>query len=365
MEDAGLIACELYEAALDDELFAALPHVLARHFTVRSAVIHWLDRADRSEVDATCGYFSAEQMQTYAEHFAASDLWTVAAARDACRNTAWRASDLVAESDYAASAFYNEWIRPMGDDTWRCAGAVMETPRGFGIIGLHRGRTQPDFATETIGRLQQAVPHLRRALSIRARLIAHDRAVESWVQVFETGRLPAMLLDAQGRVRRINHAADRLLERATIVRQHQRRIVPCRSQQLPAWLKLVRGATDAAAPCARQAAFGDALEGVWLAEALPIVSGELAGCALVTISDRSSGSRNSGLCDRLQELYRLTGAEAAVAVSLTEGHSLAEIAAARGTSLETVRSQLKQVLAKTGTRRQGEMVSMALQLASG
>ena len=62
----------------------------------------------------------------------------------------------------------------------------------------------------------------------------------------------------------------------------------------------------------------------------------------------------------LQSLYGLTGAEAELVGLLSRGASLEEAADRRGVTLNTARSQLKQAFAKTGTRRQGELVQFVL-----
>ena len=65
---------------------------------------------------------------------------------------------------------------------------------------------------------------------------------------------------------------------------------------------------------------------------------------------------------RLGCLLGLTAAEQRVARGLLEGLTLAEVAGRNGVSRETVRTQLRAMLAKTGTRRQGELL-MVLQRA--
>ncbi|MDR2857598.1 MAG: helix-turn-helix transcriptional regulator [Novosphingobium sp.] len=54
-------------------------------------------------------------------------------------------------------------------------------------------------------------------------------------------------------------------------------------------------------------------------------------------------------------LFDLTAAEAAVARFIAAGKKPAEIAVALGTSVETVRSQLKNVFLKTSTNHQTEL----------
>jgi DNA-binding CsgD family transcriptional regulator len=60
----------------------------------------------------------------------------------------------------------------------------------------------------------------------------------------------------------------------------------------------------------------------------------------------------------LQGLFDLTPAEARVARGVGLAQSIDALAIAQGVSRETVRSQLKQVLAKTGLGRQAELVSL-------
>jgi DNA-binding CsgD family transcriptional regulator len=64
----------------------------------------------------------------------------------------------------------------------------------------------------------------------------------------------------------------------------------------------------------------------------------------------------------LRRAYGLTGAEAAVARLLADGHDLRAIAARRGSSVQTVRSQLKTIFEKTGTHRQAELVILVQRL---
>jgi DNA-binding CsgD family transcriptional regulator len=63
---------------------------------------------------------------------------------------------------------------------------------------------------------------------------------------------------------------------------------------------------------------------------------------------------------RLRAEFGLTKAEARLALRLAEGSSLASAAQAFGVKLTTIRSQLQQVFAKTGTSRQTELVAMLL-----
>ena len=62
----------------------------------------------------------------------------------------------------------------------------------------------------------------------------------------------------------------------------------------------------------------------------------------------------------LTRLYGLTPAEARLAAALVAGQSLADFAAGRKITDNTARWTLKQVFAKTDTRRQAELVRRLL-----
>lgn len=68
----------------------------------------------------------------------------------------------------------------------------------------------------------------------------------------------------------------------------------------------------------------------------------------------------AGFADQLQEAFSLSTTEIDLLRHLAEGHSVKDIADLRSRSLETVRVQVKSLLAKTGTRSQLELVRLAL-----
>lgn len=361
MQERFLDSAELYEAIVDDEAFAALPLRIARQFGSRSALIHWLDHSGRSHIDVHSNYFSSEQMANYTANFVAADLWTQAAAADERRNIAWNAAELVSPDRYAESVFYNDWIRPMGDDTFHCAGIVMETEHGLGILGLHRGRTQRAYDRKVIDALNRLSPDLRRALTIRAKLSERIGPLRSWLQAFEDNPVPSMVIDRQGIIRQSNGRADDFIGRNAALTVRERRIVLRDDRKLREWNLLLARATSAVNPTAGQGAFGFD-RAAWLAEFLPIVEGALAGCALVSIIDRGDQARVGTAIRAIMQHFSLTATEAEIAIQLADGLTPEEIAARRGTSIQTVRSQLKQVLSKTGSRRQVDVVALVLKL---
>lgn len=80
------------------------------------------------------------------------------------------------------------------------------------------------------------------------------------------------------------------------------------------------------------------------------------GRVMIVIEDPSTV--DPGLGARLRRLYGFTAAEADLAERLLQGQALSEASEARGVMVSTGRSQLNSMLAKTGVRRQGELLAM-------
>ena len=78
--------------------------------------------------------------------------------------------------------------------------------------------------------------------------------------------------------------------------------------------------------------------------------------ALLTLT--SVSTRDAPDAGLIRALFELSAGEARVAASITRGQTIAQIAAGAGVSRETVRTQLKAVMAKTGTTRQAEIVAL-------
>ncbi|MPS27365.1 helix-turn-helix transcriptional regulator [Pigmentiphaga sp.] len=65
---------------------------------------------------------------------------------------------------------------------------------------------------------------------------------------------------------------------------------------------------------------------------------------------------------KVTDLFQFSRAEARLAAKLQEGLSLSEYAERQGIALSTARTQLRALFTKTGTHRQGELVSLLLRL---
>jgi len=90
----------------------------------------------------------------------------------------------------------------------------------------------------------------------------------------------------------------------------------------------------------------------------PIGTGVAGKGAVMFVSDPAEPVELS--IDAICKLYTLTPAEGRLALGLTNGNKLDDLAEKWGVSMHTVRSQLRQIFRKTDTSRQSELVKLIL-----
>ncbi len=98
-----------------------------------------------------------------------------------------------------------------------------------------------------------------------------------------------------------------------------------------------------------------------LLPAPPGFAGAATGTGQVLILSTET-SWPPGFAAIVQQAFGLTPAEAEIVQALTQGLPLKEVAEARGRSLETVKTQVRSILSKTGTHAQPELVRVVIGL---
>lgn len=353
VRSGGISIDEIYEALLDDSLFEELPSRLARALDARSAQLHWHYADGSADVISHSGYFSDAQLQQYAIEFAGLDPWAKATANLTSSGKPMNLEEVVSPEEYQRSAFYNDFIRGMGDDTYRCIGLRSDTRWGSGMIAVHRGKTQKSFSTEELSSLETYAPHLHRLLVLRGKISALGRRAKTASAALHLMRDAALLVSAHGRLLEANSAGEILLSEANGLFVRQGFLCAADSRDDQRLRQLISSA------CAQVPGGGTVLvkrrERPPLAIAItPLRSAVGARQTLLVVNQPLAEEKP--LTFALQRLFRLTESEAKIAFHLAEGRTASEIAEQRKVSLATVRGQLKSVLSKLGCNRQAEVV---------
>lgn len=265
-----------------------------------------------------------------------------------------RQLDVLTEEEWEADSFNRDLSRHYGLN--HAAATAIQVPSAdFLVFHLQRPAGQPGLTLRELARLDSFRPHLARAglLAARWRLQRLSAAAEALALV----GLPAAVLDRDGRVL----AANELMEQMRHVR----------------WLPRDRlGLVDAHA----NALLETALKGLFAPSGQAVQSfasrisdTDAAVIHIVPTSGQSRDIFDGGLAivvatpvtapeapdvQVIRALFDLSASEARVARSLTSGQTIDQIADSSGVTRETVRSQVKAVMAKTGTTRQAEVAAL-------
>lgn len=361
MKPQKLHAEEIYECLLDEGSFSELPARLAATFGARSALIHWIYKDGSAAVMSHSGYFSDAQLGVYAQSFASLDPWVAATTNLRISNQAHNLEEIVPAPEFERSQFYNDYIRAMGDDTFRCIGIRVENDWGSGFLALQRGRSQHSFEPEALQALEGWSRHLRRMLSMRGKLLGVTQKAAGLADTLDTMGDVVFLLTEGGKVLHANAGARDLLARAggLVV---QNGMLSARTPAADCALKnAIAAVTAASHPEA-------------IAILVPIVDERNIAFSLAAVPSSASGrnilmvSKDPYLVDtsakeRLRSLYQLSNREAQLAIALADGATPQEIAEDWGIAIVTVRTQIKNLSAKLGCHRQADIVRIVTSLS--
>jgi DNA-binding CsgD family transcriptional regulator len=222
----------------------------------------------------------------------------------------------------------------------------------------------PAPAKESLDAFRALAQHLRRAWDLARREKNLLRSADGAWAILDRIPVGVVVVGSGGAVVQTNRAAETLLARRDGLRVERGRLtsgVPEHAAVLSALVKAAletrgspaRGGTTRIPRAAEQRAYQVHVVPL-AAEAVP----EREPQAAVFISDPSLKMETTP--EILERVYGLTPAEARLAKVLLSGRSLGECAADTGTSIHTLRSQLRQLLVKTGARGQADLLRILL-----
>lgn len=356
-DELGSLLEAIYDAALDDEALATLPGRIARFVGGNSCVIQ------RHDADGSCellsfNHFGAELAAEYTRHFADSDPWVHALTRYS-GGAAISVDRYMSRSTYMSSFGYNEFARKNRLDLIHCIGSVSPLP-GQAVAGLavHRGLRQAAFEVADEQKLQALLPHIRRLLTLRARIAMADRKADTADAMFAQLPVALLLLQADARVLYASPQAAALLARGDgLAWGPGGRLRTERQSDQEALRGAVARAASRRGGGALQVQRSSGARALQLVIA-PFTPGDAKTSrgALILVVDPAAQAAD--LADTLIALFGLSKGEARVAAALAEGMTLPMIAERNGVRLSTVQTQLKRASEKTGTRRQGELIAL-------
>lgn len=358
----------LYEAEFVDDGWPIFLRALMSSIESDMAIAVCLDLQGRPIEFLSEGVFTPAMATAYESHFAAIDPWAGAILSSKLpigKNV--RSNDLVDSREFEKSEYYNDFFRPNHDLFYTC-GALIQIDGGLANVGVPRSRSRGAYSCSDVALLDVMAPHISSALRMHQRLRRADEVAIAAETALDRMRDAMLIADSFGRILYANPAACAELKSGLRISSQRGRLAA--GKWLPA--AELEGSFRATAKASKLATIHSPVS---------LASRELdptqrASVTFYPLFPRSTFAEQTPegprvlviVCQArvaptssaplLRMLYGLTLSEARIAVLLSSGSTLEDVSSAMGISVGTARVHLKHVFMKTGTRRQGQLVTL-------
>jgi DNA-binding CsgD family transcriptional regulator/PAS domain-containing protein len=274
--------------------------------------------------------------------------------------------DRFIREDFVRTEYYNDFLRPQKIHSTLVVrlgrhGVMQST------LSLGRPVDRGQFSRSDIELANRLHPDLIRAFNLSRRFADLKDFSAGLAETLNRSQHAVFLLDAGGRIRHANAAAEGLLGEPDGLWAAAGRLTAASTADARRLEGLI--ARAACPDAARREAGSMGLKTPSRRLQLSLIVAPMrsdrslgAGSAsvLVCVADLEAGL---SLPERqLRDLFSFTPAETRLALTLFEGASLRETAESLGTSPATVRNQLASIFAKTGVNRQAELIQLMMRM---
>jgi DNA-binding CsgD family transcriptional regulator len=329
-EQLSALIGDIYDASLDSALWVGVLENTARFVGGPAAGLFWKDAATKSG-DAAYGYgIEPYYQQLYFEKYIKLDPLTVGHFFAEVEEPV-AVADIMPYDEFLETRAYQEWGRPQGlVDTLNVALDKTATSAAMYCVFRHERDGRVD--DEMRRRMRLIVPHMRRAVLIGRAIDLKTAEAATFADAADGVRAGMFFIDASARIVHANANGHAMVAQGSLLRVVDGKLVP----------------TDASAEQALNEVYamaerGDAAVGIkGIAVPLMALDGE----------------------QHVAHVLPLTPTELRVLLTIMQVGSTPEVAEALGISEATVKTHLHRLFAKTGTKRQADLVKLVAGYAS-
>jgi DNA-binding CsgD family transcriptional regulator len=369
-EQLSALIGDIYDAALEPPRWLGVLENTTCFVGGHAAGLFWKDAASKSG-DAVYGYgIEPHYQQLYFEKYIKLDPLTIGQFFAEVEQPV-AVADLMPYDEFLETRAYREWGRPQGlVDTLNVALDKTATSAAMYCVFRHERNGRVD--DEMRRRMRLIVPHLRRAVLIGRLIDLKTAEAATFADTADGLGAGMFFVDSDARVVHANVRGHAMLAQGSLLRVVEGRLVPNdASAEQPlneVYAMAERG--DAAVGVKGIAVPLMALDGErHVAHVLPLTSGarrragtSYAAAAAMVVQKAALDAPSPQ--EMIAKLYKLTPSELRVLLAVAQVGSVAEVAEALGIAESTAKTHLHRVFAKTGTKRQADLVRLVAGYAS-
>jgi DNA-binding CsgD family transcriptional regulator len=355
----------VYEAASDATLWEVVLGKLARTSHAESAALVIHELGPELHTLAATWMVDPEASRLYQKHYGSLDVWAIRG-RSKPPGYVCTSESLCRSQELAGTEIYNDLLVRYGIVHGMFGLVENDASRRWGSVSLYRGLSSDEFQMSDLETLKFLVPHIRRAFMLHFRiseLKARNDGIETALNLLTTG---VIFVGTNGDAIFMNRKADELLRQEDGLQLVHGKLTTKMDMEATRLNTVIYGAIQTSNGKGVSAG-GTILVSRKRKRPLSITVAPLRNVnvglgqqpsAVLFIFDPDQSVELPA--DFLSCCYGLTGAEARLTILLVEGRSLKEAADVCGVTLNTAKSQLKNIFFKTNVRRQAELVRLIL-----
>lgn len=348
----------IFEASFDDEIFVNLPLIFIREFKARSMIFHLLSKNGGHKITADSGYWSKEQLEAYSKRYFNKDPLLKARLLPQNINRICNVTrDLVPVEILKESQIYLEHHRYYNDDLTHAIGGCFRFARGDFAIGIHRGSHANEFGDNETAKLEYYSQSIVQMLMTRAEFQAIRTENQALGIALKTTNTPYILLDSNLEIISKNELAEDILGRFFAQKPGEKKISDSH--------EIGRKIITAASRILDKPTLGEATILIPEFDDIQVDIKNVfsrTGSPQVLLVFRKCPLSDDQLIFELQTVHKFSSAEAEVAILVSDGKRLEEIAKSRGTTVNTVKTQIQSIYDKIGEAKQTKLATLVSQL---
>ncbi len=348
---------DIYEAAVDSAVAPRVLRDLAQCLNGGAAQSYSWHQATGQVIDSQVSEeLQAKDNEAFIAYYAKIDPRRAEVMKRP-PDTVARCHEFFDDAYVSRSEYYQDFFIPAGL-RW-CIGVHMDGGDGTStLLANFRPVGAPPYEDWTAHTLRRLVPHLKRAAYLKTRIELQSQQSLDAATILRSLPIAALLMDDRGRLLESNLASGEVLRDLGTSFSHAV-VRLAHPQSDAAWRETTQRVvrTKRAAEARLR---GNAV-GSWKAHFLPcgVLSRtrDAAERRLLLVVFELAHRSVQARAEELRPRFGLTGAETEVLALLLQGMAPKHIAARRGVSVATVRSQMSAIFGKTSCSSQRELIA--------
>ncbi|MBL8496627.1 helix-turn-helix transcriptional regulator [Nitrosomonas sp. JL21] len=365
LEKVNALIARIYDAALDDTLWPSLVHTLAQIVNAEDSIMFGSPEVGNHQMVVLSPLQNAahDAAQAYGSYFWEHDKWKTGAAQHQLTYSGaiFHGDQFIDRHSFQNTEIYTDFFKPMMNGTGVVLTSIIEEatherPNPV-ILSFYKSFLAQPFNQKDEDLIRLLMPHFQRSLFMRRRMNEERELRQFSEQVLHHSKDAILLLDATCRVHFANRKAELMLSRGnpTVKQGYLRSSV---SSENSALMNALRNALEGKGCVLKFSNIPFMPARVALFSPVSGARGEqLHTPARIMVVITEPDKFKGGGLDDFAKMYRLTPAETRVLNQLLQQQSTHEIAEVLHISMNTLRTHLKILFAKTSTKNQRELVN--------